>query len=331
MLKRKNLKQDKNIIVEYACSLEDEIRFYISKDYYAVAREDENGDISLLYETENDEEDEEYKEETLEQHKSIFTKIKEQIKNKDALKKFVLFCKKTLKNGEFKRLLSATICEWFLLLIVIFAQSFIIMEVLRNNNFIYIGGYGFTILFIELIDAMIDSLFFESHNVKSKHSAEHKVINFIEKNNRMPKSIEEIKLSSRFSAYCGGRKIIHGNVVFSTIFLISTVLAYPIVTFVIQPKCKDELLGFCLSIVIDILISIILFFVVFDKLKFLYKIIETALVYVLQLVTTTRNVSERDLVMAYWAANLWIEKAYPQYYNWEDKFMREKLKNKSEN
>ena len=97
MLKRKNLKQTKKIVVHNACSLENEIRLYISKDYYAVAREETNGDISVCYEIDHEEEREEIIEE-IKQYDNLFTRL------------FSL-SKEMIKNIGIIKVLLGTICE----------------------------------------------------------------------------------------------------------------------------------------------------------------------------------------------------------------------------
>lgn len=64
----------------------------------------------------------------------------------------------------------------------------------------------------------------EECNKKSKHSAEHMMVNFLEINKRLPKNIEEVKKYSRFSSECGSRKLIEGIVEELIRSIIATVL-----------------------------------------------------------------------------------------------------------
>ena len=114
----------------------------------------------------------------------------------------------------------------------------------------------------------------------------------------------------------------------SILFLISAILSYPIVTFLIQPKCKNESLEFFLSMIVLTSMGLCYnYFKFAKKLRFLVKIVENALNYVMQLVNTTKNVTEKDLQIAYCAANLWLWAVYPQFYSEEDNIFREKDKN----
>ena len=61
--------------------------------------------------------------------------------------------------------------------------------------------------------------------IKSKHSAEHMMLNFLEANKRLPKNIEEIKSASRFSNKCGSRKKVEGVVQDFVISILSLVIA----------------------------------------------------------------------------------------------------------
>lgn len=328
MRRRRNLKQitesqeqDKKIIVEHACSLEREIRFYIDKDCYAVAREDSDGTILIGYE--NDE-----AEETVKRKENIFTRIKKQIKNKELFKNLILNSKEMIKDKDFLRTLAFSICEVIFIVIIVEFQFFIVYEAFENNNFIYMGLFGFTFLLITLVHVIIDDLMFLSHSIRSKHSAEHMMANFLEKNNRLPRSMEEMMSSSRFTVDCGSRKKIHYDVEMSIVFLISAILSYPIVTFLIQPKCKNESLEFFLSMIVLTSMGLCYnYFKFAKKLRFLVKIVENALNYVMQLVNTTKNVTEKDLQIAYCAANLWLWAVYPQFYSEEDNIFREKDKN----
>lgn len=45
-------------------------------------------------------------------------------------------------------------------------------------------------------------------SLKSKHSAEHMVVNFLEINMRLPKNAEEVKSYSRFSKDCGSKQLV---------------------------------------------------------------------------------------------------------------------------
>ena len=328
MKRRKSLKQitesqkqDEKLIVDYACSLENEIRFYINENFYAVAREDLDGTIIIGYK------EKVIKDEQAKQKKeNVFTRLKKQIKNKELFKSLVLTCKKTfmmskeiIKDKNFLRYLVFSACEALFITIVVTLLLFITEKAI-NDNFMYMALYGVIILSIRLVDVIADELIVVSRNLKSKHSAEHMMLNFLEKNKRLPRSMEELKSSSRFTVDCGSRKKIHYDVESSVIFFVSTVLSYPIVTFIIQPRCKGEVLEVFLSMTVFTCIGFCVTNLIYlKKLRFFVKIVENALNYIIQLANTTRNVKEKDLQIAYCAANLWLQIAYPQFYSEEDR------------
>lgn len=129
----------------------------------------------------------------------------------------------------------------------------------------------------------------------SNHSAEHMVINFIQKNYQLPSNLSELRLASRFDRYCSSYRYLHQD-------SLAHIASY-FVTYVL-----------CLLLIFmdfPILFNIFIFLIFgFIKDKICSPIIEclsTLGSYIIQYkVSTTKNVSDESLITAYIAANMWF-------------------------
>lgn len=155
---------------------------------------------------------------------------------------------------------------------------------------------------------------------KSKHSAEHMMVNFLEQNSRLPKNFQEIKSTSRFSKKCGSR--------FKTIELTQSVIADFISVFlsIIIETAIITIIFHNLENVNEVLLivmSITIFYVVFfinlklaksGKYNFIINPIQQGLNYFLQCCNTTRKVKDMDILLAFYAAKVWMGIVYPEFY-----------------
>lgn len=146
---------------------------------------------------------------------------------------------------------------------------------------------------------------------KSKHSAEHMMVNFIEKHKRMPHSLEELKTASRFSYACGTRDRVESCARVTAQLLISTVLAY-LSEFLFNSQSARCI---CYLIVYFVVYILIGYLTQSDKcLYFLIKPLKRLYNYAGQLGNTTRKVQDEDLKLAYSVCSVWIYLVYPEFY-----------------
>lgn len=131
--------------------------------------------------------------------------------------------------------------------------------------------------------------------VKSNHSAEHMVINFIKKNHQIPKSLEELRFASRFEKNCSSRQYISQNMLsrIANFFVIS-------VLFII-------LIYLNLPIIFKIFIFLLFVFIKEKICRPIIKSLSTLGSYIIQYkVSTTKNVSDESLITAFIAASIWF-------------------------
>lgn len=269
------------IIVFHAESLSNQIRFYLNDTCYVAAVEEEDSYHVEIAEKEEKEE---------KSRKAFFIK-KPKIIFFNAIATSLLFI---LSIGLFM------IIRNMLLYLFCINIVFFIME----------SGSKFWLMTKQITPTL-----------KSKHSAEHMMVNFLIKNNRLPQTMEEIRKSSRFSSVCGSRKsVTRITEIFiqNTITIILTIMVGKIVVYFATDSITEMylfFLTFCLMIFIaKELVRI-------PKLvQPIITPIQKVLMYVMQYANTTKNVEESDIYLAYIAAKEWMKIVYPEFYKEEDTF-----------
>ena len=279
------------LIVFHATSLKDEIRFYFNDEQYVVARDNNDGTLSVEYEEEQKVENDE------QNNKSTLTYIKENIKDK-----------------EFLKFMAIAIGITSVIPILLIVLAFVI-----KNTLIYLLLINFMFFSIQVIAVVISEYKTTPLSLKSKHSAEHMMVNFIEKNKRLPKSMAEIKKTTRFCVDCGSRKKIRDSVIEFVQGILTAIISLIIVSFITQ-NCKN---GVILGI-----IYLVVYYVTFygiwnlmnkyNKLNFIINPIENMLNNIVQCANTTKNVEDNDIQLAYYAAKYWMQVVYPEFYTEEE-------------
>lgn len=128
--------------------------------------------------------------------------------------------------------------------------------------------------------------------------------------------MKEIKEASRFSIDCGSRKKIRG----ATEDFVQSIFTVIIVCSIIYPVSQNCKNGLLLGIIFLVIYSII-FYVMwillhkYKNLEFIINYIEDILNYIVQCANTTKNVKDKDLVLAYYAAKYWLKVVYPEFYS----------------
>ncbi len=281
----------KKLLVWQAKSLEHEIRFYFNPEQYVTARDNYDGTFSFWYEFEDVKQDSNNI--INEKNKNMFRIIK------NNLRKYLGFIPKLFFNDR----------SLFGSLVI----TFILFSLFQKNIFISLVFLNFAIFIVDLLCEILINNKYLSNSIKSKHSAEHMVCNFLEKNLRLPRNMSEIKNSSRFHKDCG-ECIVYSE---STPYFIQSLLTTIVTSFVVK-YCKNTPFAFIFAIytVIGYIVGILI--IKYKKLDFIIKTINLALGYILQCFSTTKNVKDNDIILAYYAAKCWLKIVYPEFYNKDD-------------
>lgn len=251
---KERLKKERKIIVYKADSTEQEIRFFVNENQFVKATEE--GDYIVVETGINSETD----------SKKSFVEFVEIVKEHKKIFAIVLFC-------------LILFCLVHLLI-----ASFVPMIALISFGILL---PIFTILEIGILEYG-RTTFLE----RSKHSAEHMMINFLEANLRLPKNIQEIKSVSRFSKSCGSR--------FITVDLVKNTIPY-----------------------IISLLEALICTVILSQIE---NFINQGLNYSFQCCNTTKKVRQEDIIVAFYAAKHWLKIVYPEFFS-DDKFYCEENEN----
>ena len=275
------------LVVYYALSMENQIRFYINENQYIASLEKDDGDFFLeLGEDTNGEKELEKDEKQI---------IKKNKKKCFALNAFIFLT----------------------LLLTLFVLIFLVL--VTQNVYIVFFSANFIFLVKSFIDLLLLELVMTSVELKSKHSAEHKIINFMERNKRLPKNIQEIEKSSRFSKSCGSAKDVDKIArhfvasIFAGIFSIMTGL-------IIGEVCKNSILEVIGCIFLYYIFVFIIYILLkkIKKIRFLIKPVKYVLTNLMQCANTTKKVRKKDFLMAYYVAKAWMLVVYPEFYNHQE-------------
>ena len=287
------------LIVFHASSLEDEIRFYFNDEQYVVARDNKDGTFTIKYE-----EEQEFENNTQDNASTL------------------TYIKKNIKDKAFLKFLAFITVFYFLMVFLMFTVSLIIDNILIGLLFL-----NSILLFIQVFLKVILECKFVSQPLKSKHSAEHMMVNFLEKNKRLPKSIKEIKETSRFCVDCGSRKQILESTEEFIASIFSVIIVFCVEELIFQNYQNKLLLGISFLIAyIAIYNSICILIHKYNKLKFIIKPIEHILNNIIQCSNTTKKVKNNDLQLAYYVAKHWLQIVYPEFYSENDNDIFKKKK-----
>lgn len=282
------------LVVFHAASLQNEIRFYLNDTQYLTAVECEEGCTIRLEEEKSEE------------------------------------CNKKSKISIIKENLKEFVKLFFILLgISIFALAGVLyLGTIIDNTLVFLIIMNIIYFIINILNVVIMETMETAPAIKSKHSAEHMMVNFLETYKRLPKSIEEVKKSSRFSPECGSRKLIKGiaeELIRSIVATIFTVIVSVIVS------------HFSSNPVTNVIVFLSTYFLVkfvvgkaitkYGTLNFIVKPIKKVLTNIAQCANTTSKVKDRDIILAYSVARPWLQVVYPEFYNEnEDIFWKQYLK-----
>lgn len=286
-------KDPEKLVVFHAASLQNEIRFYLNDTQYLTAVECEEG-CSIRLEEEKAEKA---------QQQSKLSIIRENLK-------------------EFIKLFSIILGISILSFIGLLYLNKII-----DNIFIFLIVMNVIYFIIHIINVVIIEAMNTAPAIKSKHSAEHMMVNFLELNKRLPRNIEEVKKSSRFSKECGSRELIKGIAEELLRSIIATVFTF-IVSIIVSHLSSNSITNAIVFLATYYFIKFVVGKVITmcGALDFIIKPIKKVLTNIAQCANTTSKVKDRDIVLAYSVAKPWLQVVYPEFYNEnEDIFWKQYL------
>lgn len=282
------------LVVFHAASLQNEIRFYLNDTQYLAAVECEEG-CTIRLEEEKEEKD---------NKESKISVIRENLK-------------------EFLKLVSIILGISILGFIGVFYLSKII-----DNILVFLIIMNIIYFIINIVNVVIMETMETAPAVKSKHSAEHMMVNFLEINKRLPKSIEEVKKSSRFSPECGSRELIKGiaeELIRSIVATIFTVIVSIVVSHFSSNSATYVIVFLAAYFLVKFVVGRAI--TKYGALSFIVKPIKKVLTNIAQCANTTSKVKDRDIILAYSVAKPWLQVVYPEFYNEnEDIFWKQYLK-----
>lgn len=282
------------LVVFHAASLQNEIRFYLNDTQYLAAVECEEG-CTIRLEEEKEKED---------NKKSKISVIRENLK-------------------EFLKLFSIILGILILGFIGVFYLSKII-----DNILVFLIIMNIIYFIINILNVVIMETMETAPAIKSKHSAEHMMVNFLETYKRLPKSIEEVKKSSRFSPECGSRELIKGiaeELIRSIVATIFTVIVSVVVSHFSSNSATYVIMFLATYFLVKFVVGKAI--TKYGALNFIVKPIKKVLTNIAQCANTTSKVKDRDIILAYSVARPWLQVVYPEFYNEnEDIFWKQYLK-----
>lgn len=276
------------LVVQMASSTEDEIRFYINKNQFIAGVENEDESITIKLESKDTGDISEVEEGK--------TKVKFSFRGIVEIALIIL-----------------PIAAAMLVISLIFVKIF-------KSFIFYMLVMSLTTILISTGITVFSQYSLTSLKLKRKHAAEHMMANFLEKNKRLPKNVEEFKKASRFHKSCGSSYYIKGTPQDFISCIVAAILTF-IINVVIRYFTENEIV----ELIVVFLSYYIICFVVrkilnaTTKFDFLVQPIEDMFTKIVQIGNTCskRKLREDDLALVYFVAYRWIQIVYPEFYNGE--------------
>ena len=275
-------------------SLIDQIRFYLNNDtQYVAAIENQEGCEVILGEEKEEE----------------CNKKSENSINREEFKEFI---KWWLSNLE---ILLSSIIGVSIVGVSIIGVEYVSRKI--NNILVLIGIMNIICFIINIVGLVIIETKETDPSLKSKHSAEHMMLNFLEINKRLPKNIEEVKKTSRFSSECGSRDLIEGYSEDLICDIIAIIFAMSVRSIVVSNFSAMFLTNEIVLLGMYYLVRYVVGKVItkYGALNFIIERIENVLTNIVQCANTTSKVKDRDIILAYCVAKRWMQEVYPEFYD----------------
>lgn len=192
--------------------------------------------------------------------------------------------------------------------ILAISYTLLLLILLVATNIVFFTA----ILLAYPIFVIIIGLFYGGNSRKTKHSAEHMVVNFINNYHRLPICMSEIKQSSRIATICGVSQVANLLVWYLISVLVSLFVALLIVI-----STNDKTFFLAAAPITIILCIVSYFFIKFTKFDQMDKLV-LKVSFFLQQHLTTKEATNKDLLLAYTVANYWMRIVYKEFFTIED-------------
>lgn len=166
-----------------------------------------------------------------------------------------------------------------------------------------VGTYVLTTEIVKILLEFFSVKATLTFNYKSKHTAQHKIIHYIEKLQKLPNDIKQIKKMSRFEKACGYEEEKKRYKEYANNIL----KAFSIFSILIFVFFIEENTGIFLLLLSYWVIRFLLYRTVLSPLSTILNIF-------FQLASTTRKPDEKDLMLAWIVAKEWMKEEYPEYF-----------------
>ena len=289
MLNRCDIDLESKLMKISARSLDDQIRFYLNDD---ESWEDDRLYIAAM---------------------KIGGKYSIKIGKED------IFEKIKMADELIEKLKGANI--WIFMVKAIFILFSVFLAICVNNIFFSMLEVNCCWLLTRMLENTIKHIKISSQNIKSKHSAEHMLINFIRIHKRLPRNIKEIQKYYRFSLTCGSSHEVSEMAETFVSTLIGIMFSFIINTIIIFMFGESDIV-FIITIMVYIITSIAIAILTEKRPKLLKKIVtplRNMLIVINQITLTTRKVKHDDIILAYIVARDWVLMKCPEIYK-EDEY-----------
>lgn len=209
---------------------------------------------------------------------------------------------------------------WIFMVKAIFILFSIFFAICVNNIFFCMLEINCCWLVTGMLENAIKHIKISSQNIKSKHSAEHMLINFIRIHKRLPRNIKEIKKYYRFSLTCGSSHDVSGMAETFISTLIGIMFSFVINTIIIF-MFGDSYIVFIITMMVYIITSITIAILIEKRPNLLKKIVtplRNMLIVINQVTLTTRKVKHDDIILAYIVARDWVLMKCPEIFKDDD-------------
>lgn len=287
--------EGEGIIVGEAVSTDKQIRFYLNETTFISATKEQDSDNEEKIVVDLADNEEKY-------FRSISADAK-------------------ADKGQLKKDIRKTLIGIGVLIVVLVSCFTINIE--PSNFLLRIILQTFSIFLYFLISVGMFEYMMIPSSARSKHSAEHKIVNFIMKNSRLPQNMKEIKKSSRFTVGCDSieKEEVWVKAFVACIFADLYVSCSFIIIYLIFPNIelvseKILLIAYLITYLVIAFINIRM--ILKGNYKKIINILMKGMNYFLQCFNTTNKVEETDILLAFYAAKYWVKRVYPEYYTDND-------------
>ena len=227
---------------------------------------------------------------------------------------------KSILKENFKKFIAIFAIDIMLVLLGISALIYSSNK-MREWEYLAVLLLGINLIFfiVNTVNMILLEIIGSTFNRRSKHSAEHMMVNFIQTYKRLPKNFSEVRSCSRFSSDCGTKILVEGTSNMFVQHMLASILTIIIIKILsyITNNIIVYIVIFCVTYCIAEIFSNK--FIKKKKLDFIIKHMNILLANLVECANTTSKVKDKDIELAYHAAEAWMKIAYPEFYQNESK------------